>query len=57
MSKEKYVWVRLWPNVTPCPVLLNDKPAEGDSPCSECPDKDLCDEYLSDFGCTICGDN
>ena len=56
MNKDKYVWVKVWPSVTSIPVLLNDLPVEGDSPCSECPDAGICQEYLSDFGCTLCGE-
>ncbi len=50
--KDKDIWVRVHPN-EPVPILLNDTPAEGDPPCVDCPDVDVCsDAYLS-YDCHI----
>lgn len=52
MKPFNEVWVRVNPTI-PVPMLLNDTPAEGDSPCVDCPDVDVCsDAYLS-YDCHI----
>ena len=51
--KDKDVWVKVLPEEVPVPNLLNDVPVEGDPPCGECPDAEVCsDAYLS-FECHI----
>ncbi len=56
MSK-KDIWVRVQPSAVSVPILLNDTPVEGDPPCSEGPDAEMCERYLEQFGCGLCGGN
>ena len=56
MSK-KDIWVRVLPVEVPVPNLLNDVPVAGNPPCDECPDAEMCERYLEQFGCGLCGGN
>ena len=48
----KDVWVQVNPEKT-VPVLLSDAPAEGDPPCVDCPDVEVCSDAYMSFDCHI----